>query len=114
MRFGDDRGSYEIVDLPGSPQVAVSIHSFVFPKLRGKGYGTQMHTERLEKLKKLGYDYVVCTVNLTNLKELAILKANDWRELSRFRSSASEHMVGLFGKSLTTFTYTVGPGDKIV
>lgn len=100
MRFGDDRGSYTIEDLPGSFQCAVSIHSFVYPEKRGKGYGKQLHTERLDKLKRLGYDYVLCTVDLTNVKELAILRENGWTQLSSFKSSASQHQVGIFGKPI--------------
>lgn len=98
MRYGDDRGSYSIVDLPGSPQVAVSIHSFVYPAKRGKDHGSSAHAERLYNLKKLGYDYVVCTVNWANKAEMAILAKNKWCLLDTFISSASGNRVCLYGK----------------
>jgi RimJ/RimL family protein N-acetyltransferase len=100
MRFGDSRGSYQIVDLPGSSQVAVSIHSFIFPRERGKGHGGRMHKERLDKLKELGYNYVLCTVREDNLAELKILNNNSWTRLDTFQSSSTSHRIILFGRSI--------------
>lgn len=100
MRFGDDRGSYEIENLPGSPQVAVSIHSFIFKEKRGKGYGKAMHLERLAKLKELGYDYVLCTVRDDNKAEIHILETNGWRYLDMFYSSATGNLVQLFARDV--------------
>lgn len=100
MRYGSTLGAYEIVDLPGSPQCAVSIHSFIFNRFRGKGYGKYKHKERLDILKYLGYDYVLCTVDAANAREVKILESNKWTHLDTFVSSASGHTVRIYGRRI--------------
>ena len=98
MRYGNEWGAYEITALPGSPRVAVSHGTFVYPKHRGKGFGKAEHVKRLEKIKELGYDYVICTVDLNNYREIKILSDNQWKKCDEFTSSSSGHKVGIFGK----------------
>ena len=68
MRFSDQYGFYELNPFPGSNQVVVSNHAFIFPKFRGKGFGKIQHMERLIKARELGYDLIVCTVRATKLR----------------------------------------------
>ena len=100
MRYGNDNGSYQIVDLPGCSQVAVSIHSFIFKNRRGMGLGREAHQMRLREIAKLGYDYVVCTVRDGNIPEIKILQKFGWCLLDTFVSSSTDHRIRLYGKKL--------------
>jgi hypothetical protein len=59
MRFSDENGFYEIDNLPGCTQVAVSHNSVIYEEQRGKGHGTKANELRIEKAKFLGYDYIL-------------------------------------------------------
>ena len=87
----------EITSLPGCSQIGVS-HA-VFSPVPGKG--KQAHTERLEHMKEvLGYDYSLCTVDASNLRQKNILNYNHWEHLSSFTSTKTKHTVEIWGKSL--------------
>lgn len=101
MRFGDDIGAYEIESLPGSPQCAISLRTFVYPEKRNKGEGQKQHTARLRQLENLAYDYVLATANLSNVKEVHILIKNGWKQLDSFVSSSTGHTVGIFGRPIS-------------
>lgn len=100
MRFGDGLGAYELDELPGCPQVAVSHAVFIRPFARGHGYGKAQHTARLKKLSELGFDYVICTVRSDNIREIDILTRNQWKPLAQFMSSASEGSIELWGRKI--------------
>jgi hypothetical protein len=100
MRFSNEYGVCEITTLPGSPQVAVSHAVFIFPEHRGTGKGALNHTLRLNRLKDLGYNYVICTVADGNLAEEHLLEKNGWTRLSDFNSSQTKHKVALYGRGL--------------
>lgn len=100
MRYGNENGSYSIVELPGCAQIAVSVHSFVYPQRRGKGNGKLEHARRLKVIKRLGYDVVLCTVNLGNSREVKILNGAGWTMLTSFKSSSSQNEVGIFSKHI--------------
>lgn len=104
MRFANEYGACEITTLPGSPQVAVSHAVFIHPAHRGTGKGSLNHVLRLKRLKEMGYNYVICTVNAANGVERHILKENGWTELSNFQSSQTNHTVCLYGRELTQDT----------
>jgi L-amino acid N-acyltransferase YncA len=102
MRFSDENGFYEIDNLPGCTQVAVSHNSVIYEEQRGKGHGTKANELRIEKAKFLGYDYILCTVDASNEAQLRILKNNEWNELDSFDSRKTGHHVIIFGKRLNT------------
>lgn len=91
----------EIDSLPGCSQVAVSHSVFVPEPLRGKGAATEANRRRCVHLKvDYGYDYTLCTVDLSNRAQLVVLAKNGWKQLDSFRSTKTGHLVGLFGKQL--------------
>lgn len=100
MRFANEYGACEIDTLPGSPQVAVSHAVFIYPEQRGTGKGTVNHVLRLNRLKRLGYNYVMATMRAGNQREEAILLKNGWKKLDQFTSSATGHQVILWGRSI--------------
>lgn len=100
MRFANENGACEIDTLPGSPQVAVSHAVFIYPEKRGKGLGTVNHLLRLNRLKAMGYNYVLATMRAGNIREEKILLKNEWKRLDDFVSSATGHNVVLWGKKL--------------
>ena len=102
MRTVDSTGFVfgEIDSLPGCSQIAVSHAVFCNPTARNCGFGNQAHKERLALMKKLGYDFAVCTVDLSNKYQISILEEHDWDLLAEFDSSKTGHEVGIYGKQL--------------
>jgi ribosomal protein S18 acetylase RimI-like enzyme len=104
MRVANHDGTAfcEIDSLPGCSQIAVSHSAFVKPEARGQGVGKDFHHERLRLMEKnLGYDYAICTVDMSNTPQIKILAAENWLFLGSFRSSKTGHFVGIYGKPLT-------------
>ncbi len=108
MRFYNEHGAGEISPLPGCGQVAVSHAAFVFPEYRGKGKGRAQHRARLATMKKMGYDYALCTVVKGNARQEAILNTEGWAELAIFDSSYTGNTVILYGRAVR---YNVINGD---
>lgn len=100
MRVNLDGVCGEISTLPGNSNVAVSHAVFVPASMRGKGLGTKAQEKRLELMKNLGYDYVLCTVRQDNSAQIHVLLKFGWRELSSFASSRSEGLILIFGRTL--------------
>lgn len=101
MRYQIDGVYGEIDSLPGCTQVAVSHAVYVPLGQRGQGKATVANEARLKKLKdELGYDYVLCTVNAANEWERKVLMKNNWKCLSSFKSSKTEHTVEVWGCQL--------------
>ena len=100
QRFSNEYGTCQITALPGSPQVAVSHSVFVLPQFRRQGKGDENHKLRLKRMKDLHYDYVLCTVDGSNSKEVRNLTDNGWKKLDVFTSSNSQHNVEIWGRRL--------------
>lgn len=101
MRGRIGHSFFEITTLPGCSQVGVNHSVFIPPNDRGKGYSYQDGKASLKFFKEmLGYDYVLCTVDMENEPQLKQLKKNGWKHLDTFYSYKTEHTVGIFGKVL--------------
>lgn len=100
MRFSNQWGWYELNPFPGSNQIVVSNHAFIYPEFRGTGKGQEQHVERLKQAKSLGYDIIMCTVRTDNVVERHILLKNGWGFLQRFRSTETGHELDIFSKRL--------------
>lgn len=102
MRFADEYGFYELNPFPGSNQIVVSNHAFIYPKYRNcpEKYGQLQHRQRLLKAKELGYDMIICTVRLDNEIEKHILRKFGWGFLECFSSVETEHSVELWARHL--------------
>ena len=91
----------EITSMPGCSQVAISHGVFVPANSRKCGMGKLAHKARLEYAKNhLGYDYILCTVESTNIVQIRILDKYGWKKLDEFKSLKTEHTVCLYGKTL--------------
>lgn len=91
----------ELTTMPGCSQVGISHAVFVPEAERGKGKATEANKRRLVHMKyDYGYDYALCTVDLSNHAQLVVLAKNKWRQLDSFTSSKTGHLVGLFGRKL--------------
>lgn len=98
MRYQHEGTYGEVTSLPGCSQVAVS-HS-VFRVVRDTGRGKENMQARLQMMfDELGYDYVICTVDMTNARQKNILEATGWRELDTFGSSKTGHFVEIWGRA---------------
>ena len=100
MRFSTKEGFYELNPFPGCNQVVISNHAFIAAEHRGMGLGKKQHTDRLEKIKELHYDYALCSVNASNRKEIHILNTNGWKLLDTFHNKETTNMVELWGKRM--------------
>jgi len=111
MRHSTECAIYETDSLPGCSQVAVSHSMFIRLEHRNKGHAVDELMHRLYKIKVLGYDYVICTVDLTNEKEIKTIKKMCFRELDTFVSQKTGHKVGIFGRRIeeTHSPYDLNP-----
>lgn len=91
----------ELDSLPGCTQVAVSHAVFVPEEERGKGRGKRANHERCLEAHRLGYDYILCTADAANTKQIEVLRANHWLCLGGFHSRKTGHWVCLYGRILT-------------
>lgn len=91
----------EIDSLPGCSQIAVS-HS-VFKPERGPtsaSVGIPANKERQRIVfDELGYDYLVCSVDAANAKQIHILRSSGWHNLDEFTSRKTGHRVQIWGVS---------------
>lgn len=104
QEFGEGyspRGKYsgEVTPLPGCPDVAVShaVYSHTGP---GGGRGKLANAMRSHQIYDLGYSAIVCTAEATNLAQLAILEAEKWQRVARFKSRRTGHALYLYIKEL--------------
>lgn len=100
MRYGDKFGFYELNPFPGSNQIVVSNHSLVYEEHRGKGIGSKIHYQRLQKAAELGYDYIMCTVRRGNEPQLKILRKFGWRYQGDFKSTETGNDIEIWGRTL--------------
>jgi hypothetical protein len=102
VRYGDYPHYYQLDDLPGCSQVAVSHSMFLHPNCRGQGYSYTAGFDRIRKMKELGYDYAICTVDSSNVAEIKQLNNSGWFSIGIFDSKKTGHVVRIYGKSLNT------------
>lgn len=100
MRFADQYGFYELNPFPGSNQLVVSNHAFIYPEHRGQGMGQLQHAQRLAKAKELGYDAIMCTVREGNAVEKHILQKNRWSYLHTYKSKETGHRIEVWIRNL--------------
>ncbi len=93
-------GFYELNQMPGCNQVVVSNHAWIAPAYRSGGHGQHAHEQRLEEARRLGYDYIQCTVKATNVHQIAILAKNGWKQLDIFSNRETGNQVEIWGKRL--------------
>ena len=100
MRFANKHGFRELNNFPGCNQLVVSNHAFIYPEFRGKGLGDKEHKKQLKRAKKLGYNYIVCTVCAGNKAQIKILEKNNWNLLDSFFNTETGRDISLYGRSL--------------
>lgn len=105
MRYETSSGGfYELNPFPGCNQIVVSNHSFVPKQARGKGIGSRDHSDRLERIESLGYDYAICTVKENNIPQIKILEKNCWKHLDTFTNRETENTVRIYGRTVESET----------
>jgi predicted acetyltransferase len=102
MRFATVRSVRTISSLPGCNQVAVSHGLLMKPEYRGKGFGKEEQKLFQEELKRLAYDYVLCTVVESNKAQNKILQETGWLFLAEFKSSYTGNNIRIYGKKVIT------------
>ena len=89
----------ELDSLPGCSQVVVSHAVYANPEA-APGAGKKAHAERLAYMRKLGWDYALCTVDSSNGKQVSIMKRFLWQCLDSFKSTKTGHIVSIYGRNL--------------
>lgn len=79
-------GEFQIDDLPGNMEIAVSFGTYIHRNHRGKGLGQQQHKDRLKLITRAGYTAAICTVAAANAIEKHILQKNGWVKCWEFRN----------------------------
>lgn len=100
MRYSDEDGFWELNPFPGNNQIVVSNHAFIYPEKRKQGKGTEKNKLRLTQAKFLGYDYILCTVIVTNEPQMKILIKNGFKELDEFDNKETGNKIKIFGRKL--------------
>jgi RimJ/RimL family protein N-acetyltransferase len=99
--FGKIEASAEITSLPGCSQIAVIHSAFVNPNRRGRGIGSRVHMERLDKLYgDFLYDVAIATVDTANKPQMRIMEKAGWRQAEVFKSRKTGNCVAIFIKHL--------------
>lgn len=81
-------------------ELVISHAVFLPHDRRDKGVGQKAQAARINEMKRLGYDYAVCTVALTNDTQLHIINKYGWVKLTEFTSTKTRNNVGVFGLKL--------------
>jgi len=116
MRTVDSTGFIfgELDSLPGCSQIVVSHAVFSVSPYKGQGSGKSAHAERLAYMRSLGWDYALCTVNMENKAQLAILNRFNWKQLDVFHSDKTGNDVGVFGKHLREEDMIYSRGETLM
>lgn len=96
MHEGSSAGFFEVSDLPGCPQVAVSHNVFLLPQFRGIGLGHKFMRHRLGTIRDLGYNCVLATVDKYNGAEIATLEKARWENVKLFESSRTDNNINIW------------------
>lgn len=100
-RFSNIYGAFEIDSLPGQSQVAVC-HSFVVPEEnRGKGHGHNLKAYQDAEIGIQYYDFAICTVAATNVRQKRILTVAGWQRLAGFYNRRACETTELWGFDAT-------------
>lgn len=86
MRLTTSYGSYEIEPMPGQPQIALCHSFFIIERARGQGHGHALKRHQTAVLMQQHYDYAICTVASTNIRQHQVLRKAGWTLLSAFRN----------------------------
>lgn len=96
-RYATAYGAYEIDSLPSQVQVAICHGFFVSPEHRGTGKAAVQKAEQNAQLEALGYDFAICTVVASNVRQKRTLEREGWKRLASFFSRRQDCEVELWG-----------------
>jgi hypothetical protein len=98
-------GSYELESFPQCPPICISHSVEIVEGMRGKGLGQKQHLERLDNMRKMGFDHAICTVREDNKVERHILAKNGWKMIDSFMATQSceEGVVQIWSRSISAF-----------
>lgn len=88
---------FTVAGFPGCSRLMISYNSVV--RNPGCGLGQKLHKWRIAVAKKLGFTYMLATVNSDNAPQVHIMHKYGWQQLASFKND--NHIVLLFGKDLS-------------
>lgn len=93
-------GGYQLTDFPGSESdITISHGAYIHVDLRGKGFGKQLHRERIFKAREENKSYMLAVVNEDNIVQKSIMDKFGWTKLDSFISECTCHRLVLYGRS---------------
>ena len=101
MRYGTPYGFFELNPFPGCNQLVISNHSWIHPKHRGQGIGSEEHLNRLGEIERLGYDCAICTVKSDNIAQIKILEKFGWTYCYKFNNRETGNEVLIYARSMS-------------
>ena len=85
---------FHISQMPGCRAVAIFSRSWVRSDYQGKGIGTLLHKMRLDAAKAGGFSVAICTIDVNNKPQRAILEKFRWVDRgSPFTNADTGHTV---------------------
>lgn len=97
MRYSTPYGFFEIVPMPGQPQIAICHGLGVPTHLRDKGLGSKLKEAQNQLIAELLYDYAICSVSSTNAKQKHILAKYGWTRLDFFQNTRQSEETEIWG-----------------
>ena len=105
MIFKTDKSQRTFTGFPGcESSLCVSHDMAMHPDFQGRGHAHEEQAKSLQKMKLMGYDYAICTVDSSNLAQVTVLQRARWRHLDSFHNTCTGHTVFMFGKRLEEVT----------
>ena len=100
----------EIDSLPGCSQIGVVHGVWLEESKRGYGCGQKAQKSRLRDMKDyFQYDAAMCTVELSNKRNIHILEKNGWKFQFSFKSHKTNHKVAVYAIGLGQELNPVAP-----
>lgn len=91
--------SGELTPMPGCPDIAIS-HAVYCHQGKGGGYGKLANIERMRQARELGYSGMICTVEVGNERQHAILIASGWVKGGEVLNRRTGHYLVTYSVSL--------------
>ena len=102
----------EIDTFPGCGVLCVSHGVYKVRNIPGEG--KKAHAERLAEMRKLGYQFAMCTVVDTNIAQVKIMERFLWKKLFTFTSDKTGNDVSMWLKALSDEDYLNKRGTNLL
>jgi hypothetical protein len=93
-------GRFTLAPMIGCCGVVISTNTYLFPQFRGLYHSKGMHDLKQAVAEHLGYSLMLCTVQGSNVPQLAGAWKAGWRVVHTFTNSRTGHLIHMMTKNL--------------